>query len=239
MFRSEQRTNKVVGNLSFVSSTCYRDRRAMRKTVALDGLGAAGLGRQRVDGLQSVFRGESALVSNAAVAVDRGAALARDGLRSLLRRSAREIDGSPLQQNGTTGLFERNAPPERERDLDAEREEPEEEPVIVSIARETWIQAAPRWSSSKPWAICARVRSSNGTASPRVTVDAKEGGIALSRRYVCVSLSATTDRTHPVAQLSTRVPRDGCPGLRGHALPHAASFARLPTLEQQRVRAKA
>ena len=122
------------------------------------------------------------------------------------------------------------------RDIDGEAEEPAEEPVIVSIARETWIHAAPRWSSSKlgylrAGTIIARAPEPEGRRR------CKGGWYRIEPRgYVCVGMSASVKRSHPVAQLSAKRPRrDGLPfDYVATRYPTPPLYVRLPTPQQEK-----
>ncbi len=176
--------------------------------------------------------------SRLAAVIEAAAVVSADGLAlAELRRQARVIDPKvPV----VAPVFSRvhltePAEPLVGRDIDGESTEPEEDPVIVSIARETWIHAAPRWSSSKlgylrAGTVIERGREIEGRRR------CKGGWYRIEPRgYVCIGMSATVKRSHAVAQLSARRPRrNGLPfDYVATRYPTPPLYVRLPTKEQQ------
>lgn len=106
---------------------------------------------------------------------------------------------------------------------------------LVSIGRETWVLAEPRWESRKLGYLRAgaTVGRDETAASNR---DCRGGWYRIQPQgYVCVGARATLDSNHPAAKLSaTRPDRTGLPYL--YALtryPPPPLYARLPTAEEQ------
>ncbi|MBM4375322.1 MAG: L,D-transpeptidase family protein [Deltaproteobacteria bacterium] len=114
--------------------------------------------------------------------------------------------------------------------------EPEGGPVLVSIGRETWVLAEPRWEAKKLGYLRA------GAVVPRAAKiatrrDCRGGWYRIEPEgFVCAGARATVDREHPAARLSQRRPdTTGLPYL--YALtryPTPPLYARMPTEEQQR-----
>jgi hypothetical protein len=188
------------------------------------------------------WRGQSThtprLSSNFGHVIEAAASLSADGLAlAELSRTAKAIDPKvPVAPPRLVGLLTATfGDTLASRDIDGESVEPEEEAVIVSIARETWIHGAPRWSSTKlgylrAGTIIHRASQPDGHRRCR-------GGWyrIVPRGYVCVGMSASIARTHPVAQLSARRPRrDGLPfDYVATRYPTPPLYLRLPTPQQQ------
>jgi hypothetical protein len=121
--------------------------------------------------------------------------------------------------------------------VDHDQALPEAEgPVLVSIGRETWIFAEPRWEAKKLGYLRAGavVRRRERIETRR---DCRGGWVRIEPRgFVCVGSRATLDRAHPVARLSAKRPdRSGLPYL--YALtryPTPPLYARVPTPDEQR-----
>lgn len=118
--------------------------------------------------------------------------------------------------------------------------EPEEEaagdPVLVSIARETWVFAEPRWRSRKLGYLRAGAVVSRDE-EPVHRRGCRRGWYRIEPEgYVCHNRTATLDPKHPVAQLSaTRPYMAGLPYTYVTSrYPTPPLYARLPTEKQQR-----
>jgi hypothetical protein len=111
----------------------------------------------------------------------------------------------------------------------------EEEDLLVSIARETWIFAEPRWRVRRLGYL--RAGAAVSRSAEAVTTKNCPGGWyrVAPRGFVCVGPTATLDPEHPIAQLNRRRPSfDGLPYT--YALsrfPTPPLYARLPTRGQQ------
>lgn len=108
-------------------------------------------------------------------------------------------------------------------------------PVLVSIGRETWVLAEPRWESKKLGYLRAGaiVGRADKPASRR---DCRGGWYRIEPEgYVCVGQRATLEASHPAAQLSKKRPdRTTLPYL--YALtryPTPPLYARLPSAQEQ------
>jgi lipoprotein-anchoring transpeptidase ErfK/SrfK len=110
--------------------------------------------------------------------------------------------------------------------------------VLVSIAREAWVQEAPDPRSPRIGYLRA------GASVPRSAKPASHDGCpggyygVAPRGYVCVGTEATLDPNHPVAQLSRRPPRrDGLPYTYVRSrYPTPPLYGRLPSKGVQRER---
>lgn len=111
-----------------------------------------------------------------------------------------------------------------------------DEPVLVSIGRETWVLAEPNWDAKKLGYLRA-----GAVVRRREKFETKRGCRGGWYRiepkgYVCVGSRATLERDHPIARLSERRPDvTGLPYL--YALtryPTPPLYARLPTADEQR-----
>ena len=106
---------------------------------------------------------------------------------------------------------------------------------MVSIAREAWVMAEPRWRSRKlgylrAGAVVARAEEPVGHQG------CKRGWYRVHPRgYLCHGNKATTEVAHPVAQLSARRPDlSGLPYTYVTSrYPTPPLYARLPTVKQQ------
>ncbi len=117
---------------------------------------------------------------------------------------------------------------------DAEEEEAPG-PVLLSIGRETWVLAEPRWESKKLGYLRAGA-SARRDEKPASRRDCRGGWYRIQPRgYVCVGSRATLAFDNPAAALSAKRPdRTGLPYL--YALtryPPPPLYARLPTPEEQ------
>lgn len=100
--------------------------------------------------------------------------------------------------------------------------EPEGPPVLVSIARETWIFAEPRWRSRRLGYLRAgaTVERSDEAVGHR---GCSRGWYRIAPHgYVCLNKTATLDAEHPVAVLSARRPNMA-------GLPYTYAMSRFPT----------
>lgn len=156
--------------------------------------------------------------------------------------AAEEWPELPTPEEGASALEEEafEAPSDPADDVaDDEGAEDTDErddgPVLVSIARETWIFAHPRFSSRRLGYLRAGAIVGRD-AEPARTRGCKGGWYRIHPRgFVCVGSRATLDPTHPVAQLSSRRPDPS-----GLPYPYVQSryptpplYARLPSEAQQ------
>ncbi len=129
-------------------------------------------------------------------------------------------------------------PPPIESDSEAEAPpehiEPDEAPVIASIARETWVFAEPRWQSRRLGYLRAGAIVSRDK-EPATHQSCRRGWYRIAPQgYVCARSTATIDKDHPIVQLSQRRPdRWGAPYT--YVLsryPTPPFYARLPSRKQ-------
>ncbi len=121
--------------------------------------------------------------------------------------------------------------------LDEDPEAPGAEgpPVLVSIAKETWVFAEPRWRSRRLGYLRAGSVLSR-EPEPATKRGCKRGWYAIEPRgFVCVGSRASLDPSHPIAQLAAKRPGfSGLPYLYATSrYPTPPLYARLPTVEQQ------
>jgi hypothetical protein len=117
----------------------------------------------------------------------------------------------------------------------AAEEEVKGEDVLVSIARETWIFAEPRWRSRRLGYLRAGSVVSR-SSEPATKKNCPQGWYRVAPRgFVCVGPTASLDPKHPIALLTTRRPSmEGLPYL--YALsrfPTPPLYARMPSRGQQ------
>ncbi|MBW2458681.1 MAG: L,D-transpeptidase [Deltaproteobacteria bacterium] len=108
-------------------------------------------------------------------------------------------------------------------------------PVLVSVAKETWIFAEPRWRSRRLGYLRAGSVISR-EPEPATKRGCKRGWYAIEPRgFVCAGSRASLDPSHPVAQLAAKRPSlSGLPYLYATSrYPTPPLYARLPTVEQQ------
>lgn len=121
---------------------------------------------------------------------------------------------------------------------DPEPEEPVERegaPVLVSLARETWVFAEPRWRSRRLGYLRAgtQVERTSEVVSHQ---SCRRGWYRIEPRgYVCLNKAATLDPNHAIAQLSARRPdMSGLPYTYTMSrFPTPPLYARLPSTKQQ------
>ncbi len=133
---------------------------------------------------------------------------------------------------------ERDAPVEDAGDDDTTDTEPAPvgPPLLVSIARETWVYAEPRWKSRRVGYLRAGAAVAR-SAEPVSRQSCRRGWYRVQPAgYVCLNKRATLDPEHPVAVLSARRPDLG-----GLPYPYVMSrfptpplYARLPSEAQQK-----
>jgi len=115
-------------------------------------------------------------------------------------------------------------------------EHAEGDPVLVSIARETWIFSEPRWRSRKLGYLRAGATVKRDE-DPVHRRGCRRGWYRIEPEgFVCHNRTATLDREHPVAQLSATRPFMGdlpYTYVRSR-YPTPPLYVRLPTEEQQR-----
>ncbi|MEQ9322339.1 MAG: L,D-transpeptidase, partial [Polyangiaceae bacterium] len=127
-----------------------------------------------------------------------------------------------------------------EEDVEDDPDEPRanrpDGPILVSIARETWIFARPQFSSRRLGYLRAGAIVGRD-AEPARTQGCKGGWYAIRPHgFVCVGSRASLDAMHPVAQLSSRRPdASGLPYQYVQSrYPTPPLYARLPDEAQQR-----
>ncbi len=108
-------------------------------------------------------------------------------------------------------------------------------PVLISIARETWVFSEPRWRSRRLGYLRAgaQVVRTEDVVSHQAC---RRGWYRIEPHgYVCLNKSATLDAKHPVALLSKRPPyMAGLPyAYTMSRYPTPPLYARLPSMKQQ------
>jgi hypothetical protein len=109
-------------------------------------------------------------------------------------------------------------------------------PVLVSVARETWVYAEPRWSARRLGYLRAGAVVDRDP-TPVTRQSCRGGWYRIAPRgYVCDNRAASLDPSHPVAQLSAERPlMGGLPYLYATSrYPTPPLYARLPSDRQQR-----
>jgi len=148
-------------------------------------------------------------------------------------------DDELLGPEGEDGAADDGMGDDAPEDAEAGEEEDREasgDPVLVSVARETWVFAEPRWRSRKLGYLRAGAVVSRDE-EPVHRRGCRRGWYRIEPEgYVCHNRTATLDREHPVARLSsTRPYMGGLPYTYVKSrYPTPPLYARLPTEKQQR-----
>jgi hypothetical protein len=156
----------------------------------------------------------------------------------ILLSTAFAATSSPVEGQGATAREEGAPafPPVAPAQASVEDDADNDAPVMVSVARETWIFAEPRWDARRLGYLRAGAIVERGL-QPVTHQSCKQGWYRVEPRgFVChKSTHASLDADHPVAKLSTREP-DMSRLPYTYAMsryPTPAMYARLPTTEQQ------